>query len=243
MNLQHLLDDERRREERRRERWSPRHRVALLVGALGAVIVIGTGAALTAAAVSEINGFEQQEAASAEAPDASPPAPDAATVPTDPTVPTPATTDPDPGASPAPAQASAPIEGAVEPAPGGIATIRGYTVYDETSDLDLIPRPSAEFAEEWHLDVETLLMQSHLDAVCMAEKGYKAAFIPIWQTWENGDMVAVIDELDAFNDARTPEWREAMYGADDQPLGDAYDWKQAGCHGAAVHYTGMDDAN
>ncbi|HEX6955393.1 MAG TPA: hypothetical protein VF156_10990, partial [Agromyces sp.] len=125
MNLQHLLDDERRREERRRERWSPRHRVALLVGAVGAVIVIGTGAALTAAAVSEINGFEQQEAASAAAPDVSPPARDVATDATDPA---PATTDPDPSTSPAPAQASAPIEGAVEPAPGGIATIRGYTV-------------------------------------------------------------------------------------------------------------------
>ncbi|MEI5582573.1 MULTISPECIES: hypothetical protein [unclassified Agromyces] len=236
MNLQHLLDDERRREQQRQERWTPRHIVALLVGAVGAAIVLGTGGALTAAAVSEINGYEQQTAASTALPDASPAAPDAATAPT------PATTDPDPSASPAPA--SGPIEGAVEPAPGGIATILGYTVYDETSDPALIPRPPAEVFEEWgDVDVETILMQNHLDAVCMAEKGFKAAYVAMWQTWENGDTFAVIDELDAFNDARNPEWEEAMWGAPDQPLGEDYDWKQAGCHGASVHATGMDDAN
>lgn len=199
MNLEHLLDDERRREQQRQERWTPRHRVALLVGAVGAAIVIGTGAVLTAAAVSEINGFEQQTAASKSLPDVSPAARDAATAPT------PATIDPDPSASPAPAQASAPIDDAVEPAPGGIATILGYTVYDETSDLDLIPRPSAESLEEWgDVDVETILMQSHLDAVCMAEKGFKAAYVAMWQTWDNGDTFAVVDELDAFNEARNP---------------------------------------
>ena len=239
MNLQHLLDDERRREQQRQERWTPRHRVALLVGAVGAAIVIGTGAALTAAAVSEINGFEQQTAASTAVPDALPAAPDEATMPTPATT---ATTAPDPSASPAPA--SAPIDDAVEPAPGGIATILGYTVYDETSDLDLIPRPSAESLEEWgDVDVETILMQSHLDAVCMAEKGFKAAYVAMWQTWDNGDTFAVVDELDAFNDARNPDWEEAKWGAPDQPLGEDYDWTQAGCHGASVHATGMDDAN
>lgn len=235
MNLQHLLDDERRREEQRQERWTPRHRVALLAGAVGAAIVIGTGGALTAAAVSEIHGYEQQTAAFASAPDMSPPAPDAATDST------PVTTDPDPSTASAPASAAG--DHAVEPAPGGIATIRGYTVYDETSDLDLIPRPSAEFVEEWAPDVETILMQDHLVAVCMAEKGFKAAFIPIWQTWENGDTMAVVDALDAFNGAHDPVWREAHGGALDQPSGEDYDWKQAGCVGAAVHYTGMDDAN
>ena len=43
--------------------------------------------------------------------------------------------------------------------------------------------------------------------------------------------------------ARNPEWQEAMWGAEDQPLGDSYDWQQAGCHGASVHATGMDDAH
>ncbi|GGI43969.1 hypothetical protein BCL57_000225 [Agromyces flavus] len=236
MNLQDLLDDEQRREERRQERSTPRHRIALVVGAVGAVIAIGTGAALTAAAVSEISGDGQQTAASTAAPDVSAAAPpDAAMVPTPPTI--------DPGPSATPSPASAVVEDAVAPEPGGITTILGYTVYDETSDLDLIPRPSAEFLEEWPFDVEVGLMQDHLDAVCMAEKGFRAAFIPMWQTWETGDTMAVINELDAFNDARTPEWREAMYGADDQPLGNAYDWQQAGCHGAAVHATGMDDAH
>ncbi len=235
MNLQDVLDDERRREEERQRQRMPRRRVALLVGAVGAAVAIGTGAVLTAAAVAQINGDGQQTAASTTAPDVSAAPFDSATDPT-PTV-------NDPVASASPAPASDAVEDSVAPQPGGIATIRGYTVYDETSNLDLIPRPSAEFVEEWALDVETILMQSHLDAACMAEKGFTAAFIPMWQTWETGDMMAVLDELDAFNDSRTPEWREAMYGADDQPLGDAYDWKQAGCHGASVHATGMDDAH
>ncbi|WP_353813537.1 hypothetical protein [Agromyces sp. SYSU T00266] len=238
MNMQDLLDDERRRDEARRGRRMPRRRVALLIGAVGAVIALGTGAALTAAAVSEVNRYEQLSAAASDVP---PTATDSAT---DPTL-TP--TGPEPSASPAAAsasgEASASVDGDVEQAPGGIATILGYTVYDETSDLDLIPRPSAEFVEKWAIDVEVGLMQDHLDAACMAEKGFRAAFIPMWQTWENGDTMAVRDELDAFNDARTPEWQEAFWGADDQPLGDAYDWTQAGCHGASVHYTGMDDAN
>ena len=231
MNLQHLLDDERRREEQRTKRWTPRHRVALAVGAVGAAIVLGTGGVLTAAAVAEINGFEQQTAAFASASNTSQPAPDAAAVPT------PSDTGADPSASPAPASA------AVDPEPGGIATILGYTVYDETSDLALIPRPSAEFVEEWAPDVETMLMQDHLIAACMAEKGFQAAFIPMWQTWENGDTEQVVQALDAFNGARDPEWREAHGGAPDQPSGEDYDWKQAGCVGAAVHATGMDDAN
>ncbi len=236
MNLQDMLDDERRREEQRDEQRMPRRRVALLVGAVGAIVVIGTGTALIAAAVSEINGQEQQVAASTAAPDVSAPVSDAATGPT------PATSDPVPSASPPPASAA--IDDAVESAPGGIATILGYTVYDETSDLDLVPRPSAEFLEEWgNIDLETILMQSHLDAVCMAEKGFEAAYVPMWQTWETGDTDAVLDELDAFNDARNPEWQEAMWGAEDQPLGDSYDWQQAGCHGASVHATGMDDAH
>ena len=245
MNLQHLLDDERRREAQRHERRMPRHRAALLVGAVGAAIAIGTGAALTAAAVSEINGYDQQTAAFTAAPDVSPPAPDAPTDSTPAADPAPVAADPDPSASPAPASAAGEddVDADAEPDPGGIATILGYTVYDETSDLDLIPRPSAEFVQEWPLDYETMLMQSHLDAVCMAEKGFKAAFIPMWQTWETGDPMAVLAELDAFNDSQNPEWQEAYWGADDQPLGDAYDWKQAGCVGASVHYTGMDDAN
>ncbi|MRX42110.1 hypothetical protein [Agromyces kandeliae] len=238
MNMQDLLDDERRRDEARQGRRMPRRRAALLIGTVGAVIAIGTAAALTAAAVSEVNRYEQLSAAASDVS----PAPTASA--TDPTL---ATADPEPSTSPAAAsasgEASASVDGDAEPAPGGIATILGYTVYDETSDLDLIPRPSAEFVEKWAIDVETILMQAHLDAACMAGKGFTAAFIPIWQTWENGDTVAVLDELDEFNDSRTPEWHEAMYGPRDQPLGDAYDWTQAGCHGAAVHYTGMDDAN
>lgn len=237
MNLQHLLDDERRREERRQERRTPRHRLALLVGAVGAAIAIGSGAALTAAAVSEVNGYNEQSAASTAHPEVSPPAVDAATGPT----PTPATADPVPSASPQPASAA--VDDGVEPDPGGVATILGYTVYDETSDLALIPRPSADFLEDWPLDIEVGLTQDHLDAVCMAEKGFKAAFIPVWQTWGTGDSMAVLDELDAFNDSQNPEWQEAYWGADDQPLGDAYDWQQAGCHGASVHATGRDDAH
>ena len=35
----------------------------------------------------------------------------------------------------------------------------------------------------------------------------------------------------------------ALWGPPDQGLGDAYDWRNAGCHGYAVHVTGRDDAH
>ncbi|SFR71164.1 hypothetical protein SAMN05428970_1131 [Agromyces sp. CF514] len=243
MDLQHLLDDERRRKDRRTGRRMPRHRVALLLGALGAVIVLGTGTALTAAAVGSITEYDELNAAAeASTPVFSPPA----SVP--PAELEPAPTEPTATATEAPAAAvvgETTIDGnVVEPAPGGIAVILGHTVYDENTDLALIPRPSAEYVERWGaFDVEVSLMQDHLDAVCMAEKGFKAAYVPLWETWELGDTMEVVDALDAFNESRNPEWQEAFWGADDQPLGDAYDWQQAGCHGASVHYTGMDDAN
>ncbi|KQM82607.1 hypothetical protein [Agromyces sp. Leaf222] len=244
MNVQHLLDEERERENRSTQRRMPRHRVALLIGAVGAVIIIGTGSALTAAAVASITEYDELNAAA----EASSPV----ITPTElaPSAILPAETATETAAE-APAAAAAEetvvdeaaTEDPVEPAPGGITTILGHTVYDETTDLALIPRPSPEFIEEWALDFDTIVMQSHLDAVCMADKGFQAAFLPIWDTWESGDTMEAVGALDAFNDSRNPEWQLAMWGADDQPLGEDYDWKQAGCHGASVHDTGMDDAH
>lgn len=242
MDLQHLLDDERRRNDRRTGRRMPRHRVALLLGALGAIIVIGTGTALTAAAVGSITEYDEVNAAAEASASASAPPASAPPVELEP-----APTEPTPSATEAPAAAAveetAIDENVVEPAPGGIAVILGHTVYDENTDIALIPRPSPEFVERWALDFDTIVMQSHLDAVCMAEKGFKAAYLPMWDTWEAGDTMQAVAQLDSFNDSRNPEWQEAMWGADDQPLGEDYDWQQAGCHGASVHYTGMDDAN
>ncbi|GAA1962801.1 hypothetical protein [Agromyces allii] len=241
MNVQHLLDDERQRRSERKRRM-PRHRVALLLGAVGAAIVLGTGSALTAAAVASITEYDELNAAAEE--QVSVPEPSAEVAP--------ATSEPTTVASEAPAAAAVQetvveqttvAEASVEPAPGGIATILGHTVYDENTDLALIPRPSPEYVEKWAIQVDVSLMQSHLDAVCMAEKGFKAAYILLWETWEQGDTMEVVGALDTFNESRNPEWQEAMWGSPDQPLGDAYDWKQAGCHGASVHYTGMDDAN
>ncbi|ANJ26103.1 hypothetical protein [Agromyces aureus] len=237
MNMQHLLDDERQREHQRTQRRMPRHRLALLLGAVGAVIAIGTGSALAAAAVASITERDELNAvAEASLPVFTPPAELE-----------PSTTPPAPNPTEAPAAAAAEetavVEDPVEPDPGGIAIIHGHTVYDENTDLALIPRPSAEFVQEWAFDAEVILMQNHLDAVCMAEKGFKAAYILLWETWEQGDTMQAVGALDTFNESRNPEWQEAMWGADDQPLGDAYDWQQAGCHGASVHHTGMDDAN
>ncbi|WP_127792562.1 hypothetical protein [Agromyces sp. LHK192] len=249
-DMQGLLDDEQRREEENRgQRRTRRHRLTLVAGVVGAVVVLGTGGVLTAAAVSTLTE-DPAIATTAATVDLPAPTSQAATsqAPTPSAVPTPAPAAE--GAIPptaAPAEASdTPLAGSEQPAPGGIGTILGYTVYDETSDLDLIPRPTPEFAEEWQLDHETSLMQSHLDAVCMAEKGFKAAYVLMWQTWEAeepGRAMQVLDELDALNGSRDPAWMEAMYGPDDQPLGEDYDWRQAGCHGASVHATGMDDAN
>jgi len=243
MNVQHLLDEERERENRSTQRRMPRHRVALLLGAVGAVIAIGTGSALTAAAAASITEYDELNAvAEASSPVITPPTELA------PSAILPAETATETAAE-APAAAAAEetvVDEAAateDPAPGGIATILGHTVYDETTDLALIPRPSPEFIEEWALDFDTIVMQAHLDALCMADKGFKAAFLPIWDTWESGDTMEAVGALDAFNDSRNPEWQLAMWGADDQPLGEDYDWKQAGCHGASVHDTGMDDAH
>lgn len=147
--------------------------------------------------------------------------------------------------SPAPASPLLP-DAAPEPAPGGVDVISGLTVYDETSDISLIPRPAADVLDRWGFtssDIEIQLKQSHLDAVCMAKQGFKAAFIPVWQRLESGSNLQITDELTIYNQASDPAWIEAMFGSSDQPLGADYDWRQAGCHGAAVHATGMDNAN
>lgn len=163
--------------------------------------------------------------------------------------PEPAVSAPTPSApavsSPAPPPAIA-AEAAPEPAPGGVAVIRGLTVYDETSDISLIPRPSADYHERWSItpaESEVWLTQAHLDAVCMAEHGFTAAFIPVWDLMESGDNPGIAAELVEHNDGKDPAWLVAMDGEPDPPLGADYDWTQAGCHGASVHATGMHNAN
>lgn len=76
--------------------------------------------------------------------------------------------------------------------------------------------------------------QQQIIARCMSDQGF-------WYAWTNNRGLA------------DPEWGSlilteqgeaaelAEYG--DTPLGDAYDWSRAGCHGYAVHVTGMDDAH
>ncbi len=148
-----------------------------------------------------------------------------------------------------PAVAPAPVvepDASLTPAPGGVAVIGGLTVYDETSDISLIPRPTPDVFDRWSFtpsEIEIQLQQSHLDAVCMAEKGFKAAFIPVWQRLDSGSHVQITDELLEYNQASDPAWIEAMFGSPDQPLGADYDWRQAGCAGASTHATGMDNAN
>ncbi|MBD8101649.1 hypothetical protein IFR14_04445 [Plantibacter sp. CFBP 8775] len=76
--------------------------------------------------------------------------------------------------------------------------------------------------------------QQQIIAKCMADQGF-------WYAWTN-DRSKILDPLFGMVMSETTDAAFlARWGTnpDDQP----YDWKLAGCHGYAVHVTGMDDAH
>lgn len=110
--------------------------------------------------------------------------------------------------------------------------------YDASTDIATIPRPPAEWPADQLANAEVWLTQQSIIADCMLEKGFEYVFVPYW----------------TFPDKYTPgneNWDGdfsspkgiALDGEPDRGLGDDYDWKEAGCHGYAVHVTGMDNAN
>lgn len=101
--------------------------------------------------------------------------------------------------------------------------------YDATTDPAAIV-PSTEA----HLSDGVWEAQQQIIARCMAEQGF-------WYAWTNDRALADPDArvMVLYDHGEAADL--AQYG--DTPLGDAYDWSRAGCHGYAVHVTGMDDAN
>ena len=98
--------------------------------------------------------------------------------------------------------------------------------YDATTDISTIPRPSAD----WPVDVEVWLEQQAIIADCMLEQGYEYVFTP-YSAHPPGPLVPIHPE-NVDGDITSP--KESPSGPPDQGLGDAYDWRNAGCHGYAV---------
>ena len=101
--------------------------------------------------------------------------------------------------------------------------------YDATTDpADIVPSTDPTFSDGiWEA-------QQQIIAKCMADQGF-------WYAWTNNRALLDPERRTMVLSDDSPAAELAEYG--DTPLGDAYDWTRAGCHGYAVHVTGMDDAN
>ncbi|ROR80508.1 hypothetical protein SAMN06295974_2328 [Plantibacter flavus] len=104
--------------------------------------------------------------------------------------------------------------------------------YDATTDpASIVIPPTNEWGEANNGIWEA---QQQIIATCMADQGF-------WYAWTNNRALLDPERPTMILSEDGPAAELAEYG--DTPLGDAYDWTRAGCHGYAVHVTGMDDAN
>lgn len=123
-------------------------------------------------------------------------------------------------------------------APAAPAAVDEPPRYDASTDIATIPRPPADWPASEVASHDAWLQQQEIIADCMLEQGFDYTYTPFylvppgydWGT-ENSD-----------DDIRSPKGI-ALGGSPDQGLGEDYDWRNAGCHGYAVHVTGMDNAN
>lgn len=101
--------------------------------------------------------------------------------------------------------------------------------YDATTDpASIVPSTDSYLSDGiWEA-------QQQIIAKCMADQGF-------WYAWTNDRALLDPERPTMVLSEEGPAAELAEYG--DTPLGDAYDWTRAGCHGYAVHVTGMDDAN
>lgn len=135
------------------------------------------------------------------------------------------------------AVAETPLASSAAPDPSLVAaaTSAEPPVYDASTDIATIPRPPADWSADELANAEIWLTQSAIIGDCMLDQGYEYHFTPSWlhgsTPWQFVDQPSVPGEA------------LALWGPTDQGLGDNYDWRNAGCHGYAVHVTGMDDAH
>jgi hypothetical protein len=219
-----LLDAERERPRRP----STRARVALIVAGAATVVALGTGATLAATATATLVGHEA-ESSIAEGELPSSPEPSSPTT-IDPRAnvpgPTPTASPTAPPATARPAQDEA-----------------GIPFFDASTDIATIPRPTDDPDAA---NTEIWLAQHGIIADCMLEKGFEYRFTVYWLIPPEATRE---ERLAAFSGAQigTAEF-EALHGVsefgpDDPAVAPEYRWEDAGCHGYAVHVTGMDDAN
>ncbi|MGI9821956.1 hypothetical protein [Agromyces sp. Marseille-Q5079] len=220
-----VLNEVRAEESSRR----PRGRLALLIVAgIAAVAAISGATVLTVSATAGITAFEAQNSA---------PSPEAGSEPASGTV-------ADIVAVPAAAEPTAPAESGSDAAADATTEepvaddSDGAPVFDASTDVSTIPAPPADWPESEVLNARIWLQQQDIVADCMLEQGFTYEYTPFW--------LLTADDLPSGSSGDggpgSAEW-VALWGPDDQPLGEDYDWQQAGCHGYAVHVTGMDDAN
>ncbi|QEO15052.1 hypothetical protein FLP10_11975 [Agromyces intestinalis] len=233
--LTELLDEERRL-ERRPTRAA---RVLVFVAAAGLVVAAGAGATLAASAANSVAEYDARmttpasddalDEASA-APVADPAATEATEVPDSvaPSTGGTSTTDPAPST-----EATTTVEGAG--IPGAVGTnAAGSPIFDASTDIAVIPRLADSHGDD-PANTEIWLTQQGIIADCMLEAGFTYTFTPYW--------LRVEGDWGTGWAGYTDEFKLALDGAPDRPLGDDYDWTTAGCIGYAVHVTGMDDAH
>jgi hypothetical protein len=232
-----LLEQVRNEESSRR----PRGRTVILsIAGLATVAALTGGAILAVSASASIASFDAQNAAAASEVRSQPGdttgdgAVDAAS---------------DIEAAPAEAPtsdaaANAAPDAATVPAAGEPAAAASDVppVYDADTDFATIPAPPAEWPESELLNADVWLAQQEIVGDCMQEQGFDYSFTPFWLNVPMPDEQETDEPINLNGAPGSAQW-VALWGADDQPLGEDYDWQQAGCHGYAVHVTGMDDAN
>ncbi|MCM3658828.1 hypothetical protein M3147_16345 [Agromyces mediolanus] len=129
-----------------------------------------------------------------------------------------------------------PTDGVEAPAGAGVSDASSdaeFPVYDADTDIATIPRPADDPDPA---NTEIWLTQQRIIAQCMREQGFEHRYAAYWLA--SGDPVLI---RDALGNPSSDEYLLALWG--DTGAGDDYHWEEAGCHGYAVHVTGMDDAN
>ncbi len=214
-----LLDAERNR----RRPAARRARVALIVAGAATVVALGTGATLGVTAATSLIEHEEESSAVDELVSSTLEQ---------------MTRTAEPHAStgePAPTEPP----GVAQP----VLNEFGFPVYDASTDIATIPRP---VDDPDPTTTEIWLTQQSIIADCMQEKGLEYRYTGSWLVPPGVTRVQVSDALDAAQ-AGTAEF-EALYGVpafgpDDPDVAPEYKWEDAGCHGYAVHATGMDGAH